>query len=793
MHQGFTPSMLGLQRGQDGIPPLKSQRPQSHDDDDGNDDGDDDDDEDDDDDDDEDDSDDDEDEPENEADKFGRSMTLGCKPRFQNSPVKPARGPVAAIGLKALTLASNSTAVPGRGATAGSGVSVGGTVTAAGNGASSGAAGVGSVNIGAGRNHGLANRQTGSEPGEKYSRAVTLGELDAVTTTGYRGRAGGGVRALNLGGQKAVDPKVFSMQGAGVGGISTPTMDSNGRVLVQPLGPRPAIPQYSPVQPRGSAAGAASKTGSGTGSGTGLAAGLSSKAGGGGGVGRPARTVSAIPRMEGLGGSAPGGNALRGNTSGAGALVSPTRAGFPQLAQVGEAGEGEAADLPMLPAPGLPQVVQCQHCGQLLEIPAILPPTKKGIHKLRCGKCIGLSRFRAFTPHMPHLQQQQQQPQQPQQQQQQQQPQQPQQPQQQQQQPQQPQQQPFQQQQQQVTQQHVRSSSLSAIDATKQYPCTRSSSTDSTESKTSSSDGTAATVQSPGAATNGAALKGSGAAAGLGRGRSSRGASPSPSKPLKSGLGPGRTEAGSGTGPRTGSGAGSATGTDGRGRITRIGSSESLRSISSGMPSPVGSVRDSSDNESLAGMSPVKAGSKRGEARAISASGMFRVGSGTSLAGGGGMGSPGNKVGSAGGGAGGGSGDGRLTYSRCVVVNGEPISDDHVAAAEERAGPIQSGNYWYDQVAGFWGQMGGPCLGMIPPGIELGPALPRNCSGGETKVYVNARELHRKDLDRLVKRGLPLTDNMAYRVEANGNVFDGLSGEFLWRVPGPPWEAGPIP
>ncbi|CAI5487941.1 unnamed protein product [Closterium sp. Naga37s-1] len=75
--------------------------------------------------------------------------------------------------------------------------------------------------------------------------------------------------------------------------------------------------------------------------------------------------------------------------------------------------------------------------------------------------------------------------------------------------------------------------------------------------------------------------------------------------------------------------------------------------------------------------------------------------------------------------------------------------------------------------------MGGPCLGMIPPGIDLGPALPKNCSGGNTKVYVNARELHRKDLDRLVKRGLPLTDNMAYRVEANGNVFDGLSGEFL--------------
>ncbi|CAI7931618.1 unnamed protein product [Closterium sp. NIES-54] len=340
-------------------------------------------------------------------------------------------------------------------------------------------------------------------------------------------------------------------------------------------------------------------------------------------------------------------------------------------------------------------ISQCQHCGQLLEIPAVLPPTKKGIHKLRCGKCISLSRFRAFTPHLPHLQQQlqpfqQQQQQQPQQQQQQQP----------QQQVQQQQQQVQQQQQQQVSQQHVRSSSFSAIDATKQqqqYLCARSTSTDCNEART-------AIVPSPGAATNGSALKGSGgapgttpaaAAAGSGRGRSGRGTNSSPSKPLKLGLGPGRSGTGSTTGLRASSGAGSAAGTDGQGRIGRVGSSESLRSICPGMLSPVGSVRDSSGNESPARTPPAKAASRGGEARATNASGMVRVGSGTSIAGGGGgMASTGNKMGSGGGGAGVGRGDGRLTYSRCVVVNGEPISDDHVAAAEERAGPIQPGNYW---------------------------------------------------------------------------------------------------
>ena len=38
--------------------------------------------------------------------------------------------------------------------------------------------------------------------------------------------------------------------------------------------------------------------------------------------------------------------------------------------------------------------VQCQRCNQLLEVPQILPPAKKGVQKLRCGKCLRVSRFR---------------------------------------------------------------------------------------------------------------------------------------------------------------------------------------------------------------------------------------------------------------------------------------------------------------------------------------------------------------------------------------------------------------
>ncbi|GJP45867.1 hypothetical protein CLOM_g5209 [Closterium sp. NIES-68] len=868
LHQGFTPSMLGLQRGEVGLSPLRSQRlqAQSHQQlheqkkqraapprasDFGASSGDDDDDETDEDDDDDDDDDDDEDddEPENEADKFGRSMTLGCKPRFQGTPVKPARGVVpGAIGLKALALSSGDASISGRVVNASNaGVSASSAVSAVASGRYGSPVAKGGV-AAPGGNHGLANRQTSrGDAGDMLSRSVTIGEMDSkrtmqqvqrraaqqqrgavgvaaltaaaaarggggikgaelraasaagagdarealdegtaggvaaggavaggaaagapsqgmrragsgsrlaqyledqqsvlppaqpnpiqqrspargsneglglpagggipksprgslagrklpgqfrpaspqksalqgdgslvnfkglslrkeapgsepanagdfnksVTTTGemgYRGRAGGGVRPLNLGGAIA-DPRLASMRGTGGTHLYSPVVDSSGKVHLPQLGGKPtAVPPYSPLLPRALA-------GSGTGIGSGAGAGAQ----------RPARTVSAIPRMEGLGRASPG----------AGMFVAHP-VSSPQVPQAEDGREGEGAELPMLPGPGVAQVVQCQHCTQLLEIPSVLPPTRKGVHKLRCGKCLLLSRYRTFSPHLPASQQQQQEASQ-------------------------------------DSQGHIRSSSLSDMESARQYA--HSTSTERVEGA----------VPTAGAANNGSGSSPATATGNRGRGGSSRrGPGASPARPAvhRPGLGPGGSGTGSGTGSGAGPRAGPASGSDGLGGIQRRGSFESLRGSSSpGVLSPASSAIESSSSDSPAA-----------------------------------------------------SGEKRPTYSRCVVVNGEPISDDQVAEAEQRAGPIQPGNYWYDKAAGFWGQMGGPCLGMIPPGIDLGPALPRSCSSGDTRVFVNGRELHRKDLDRLVRRGLPLTDNMAYRVEMNGNVFDGLSGEFL--------------
>lgn len=108
-----------------------------------------------------------------------------------------------------------------------------------------------------------------------------------------------------------------------------------------------------------------------------------------------------------------------------------------------------------------------------------------------------------------------------------------------------------------------------------------------------------------------------------------------------------------------------------------------------------------------------------------------------------------------------------------VFVNGKPITPYAVRRAEKMAGPISPGEYWYDSKAGFWGVMGDLCLGIIPPCIEeFSSQMPENCSGGDTCVYVNGRELHKNDLDLLSSRGLPYTRFKYYVVDISGKVLD---------------------
>lgn len=108
--------------------------------------------------------------------------------------------------------------------------------------------------------------------------------------------------------------------------------------------------------------------------------------------------------------------------------------------------------------------------------------------------------------------------------------------------------------------------------------------------------------------------------------------------------------------------------------------------------------------------------------------------------------------------------------SRNVVINRVRLTEETIQALElyyqVRA---QEGSYWYDPACGAWGFEGGPTVGFIMPGLNLGGPLRPDASRGNTHVYVNGRELHVQDvfaLRQIVGTVLP----GRYWLDAYGNV-----------------------
>ena len=87
---------------------------------------------------------------------------------------------------------------------------------------------------------------------------------------------------------------------------------------------------------------------------------------------------------------------------------------------------------------------------------------------------------------------------------------------------------------------------------------------------------------------------------------------------------------------------------------------------------------------------------------------------------------------------------------RKVIINGKRLSDQELTRAEQQYRiRIPDAEYWYDPVLGAWGARGGPTMGFITPGLDLGGPLQANASGGGTSVFVNGRALHPYDLAAL--------------------------------------------
>ena len=76
-----------------------------------------------------------------------------------------------------------------------------------------------------------------------------------------------------------------------------------------------------------------------------------------------------------------------------------------------------------------------------------------------------------------------------------------------------------------------------------------------------------------------------------------------------------------------------------------------------------------------------------------------------------------------------------------VFVNRVAL-DRQTLAALAQSGAPQPGRYWYDPISGLWGLEGGPYMGRLSPGLNLGGPLPADISGGGTGTFINGREIH---------------------------------------------------
>jgi hypothetical protein len=106
--------------------------------------------------------------------------------------------------------------------------------------------------------------------------------------------------------------------------------------------------------------------------------------------------------------------------------------------------------------------------------------------------------------------------------------------------------------------------------------------------------------------------------------------------------------------------------------------------------------------------------------------------------------------------------------SRHVVINERALSDEDLAQVEQAYQiRIPDADYWYDATLGAWGAKGGPTMGFITPGLELGGPLQSDASGSGTGIFVNGRELHPLDVMGLQRVTGPIVPGR-YFITAEG-------------------------
>ncbi|PWT96071.1 MAG: hypothetical protein C5B55_00490 [Blastocatellia bacterium] len=107
---------------------------------------------------------------------------------------------------------------------------------------------------------------------------------------------------------------------------------------------------------------------------------------------------------------------------------------------------------------------------------------------------------------------------------------------------------------------------------------------------------------------------------------------------------------------------------------------------------------------------------------------------------------------------------------RSVKINSVRLTDDQIDVLEKAYRvSVQDGNYWYDPMTGGWGFAGGPTVGLMQAGLNIGGPLATNASNGNTGVFINGRNLPVQDLMLLQQVVATAIWPGRYWLDAQGN------------------------
>ncbi|KAL5790832.1 hypothetical protein ACOSQ2_005720 [Xanthoceras sorbifolium] len=122
-----------------------------------------------------------------------------------------------------------------------------------------------------------------------------------------------------------------------------------------------------------------------------------------------------------------------------------------------------------------------------------------------------------------------------------------------------------------------------------------------------------------------------------------------------------------------------------------------------------------------------------------------------------------------------------------VFVNGEPLSQKQLVILQGCPNPpkkLTPGHYWYDKVSGLWGKVGHKPCQIISPQLEVGGHLMQEASNGKTNVFINNREITKKELWMLQAAGEQCEGDPHFWLSADGSYSEEGQNHVKGRI----WE-----